>query len=98
MTGQTLSQEATLAVVVQRLDDLRSDVKTLREEWHGSRGDVVPRGEWVQRNTTVDTRFESQGREIAEIKQTIAAARAPWWAWLSPVVAVVALAWAVFGP
>lgn len=87
-----------LAVVVQRLDDLREDFQGLRNEVTASRQDVVGRGEWLQRNALSDSRFEAQGREISEIKQAMAAARAPWWSWLGPVVAMVAVLWTIVGP
>jgi len=93
-----LSPEATLEVVVQRLADLKESLDALRADVTASRADVVPRGEWVQRNTTVDHRFEAQGREIGEIKQNMAAQRAPWWSVGALVCAAAALAWSVFGP
>ncbi|MPT14035.1 MAG: hypothetical protein E2601_03870 [Microbacterium sp.] len=85
---------ATLAVVVARLDDVRSDIRDLRGELTSHRTEMVSRGEWEMRNRAVDSRFEHQGREVAELK----AARAPWWSWASVIVAGLAFAWAVLGP
>lgn len=77
-----------LAVVVARLDDLRADVQSMRNEIRDSRRDFVGRGEWEMRNRAVDSRFEGQGREIAELK----AARAPWWSWATVILAIGSLA------
>lgn len=85
---------ATLAVVVARLDDVRGDIRGMRAELASHRTEMVSRGEWEMRNRAVDSRFESQGREIAELK----AARAPWWSWASVLVAGSAFAWAILGP
>lgn len=85
---------ATLAVVVARLDDVREDIRDLRSDLSTHRTEMVSRGEWEMRNRAVDSRFESQGREIAELK----AARAPWWSWASVLVAGTALAWAILQP
>lgn len=85
---------ATLAVVVARLDDVREDIRDLRTDLSTHRTEMVSRGEWEMRNRAVDNRFDSQGREIAELK----AARAPWWSWASVLVAAAAFAWAILGP
>ena len=85
----------TLAVVVQRLDDLKSDMTALRSELVASRADVVARGEWVQRNTYVDSKLDTVGREISELKQERAAARAPWWAVAGVITSGLVLVWAV---
>lgn len=71
--------DATLAVVVARLDDLREQqrrdtetlteaIESLRRELSTSRADMVSRGEWVQRNAAVDLRFQEQGREIGGLR------------------------------
>lgn len=92
--SETPEVGATLAVVVARLDDVRSDIRDMRTEAVAHRTEMVSRGEWEMRNRAVDNRFENQGREIAELK----AARAPWWSWASVLVASAALAWAILGP
>ncbi len=90
--------DATLAVAVARLDDLRIDVRHLRDEVQDSRRDNASRGEWGQRNSAVDARFEGQGREIAQLRQDINSRRAPWWSTASVLLAGVAFAWTVLGP
>lgn len=84
---------ATLAVVVARLDDLREDMAALRQEVRTAANVSVGRGEWLQRNSAVDARFEGQGREIAELKNTQAASRAPWWAAVSALAALGSVAY-----
>lgn len=90
-----MDENATLAVVVARLEDLRKDFSELREELRRSHEDKVSRREWIQRNDNVDQKFMAQGREISEIKQDIASRKAPWWAFAAVVVAGLALAWSV---
>lgn len=89
-----MDDAASLAVVVARLDDVREDIRDLRTDLSSHRTEMVSRGEWEMRNRAVDSRFDNQGREIAELK----AARAPWWSWASVLVAAAALIWAVLGP
>lgn len=96
--SMTPDDSKTLAVVVQRLDDLRDDVRGLVDGVNAARAEAVSRSEWMLRNAHVDSRFEGHGREIGEIKRAMAAARAPWWSWLGPVVAVAALLWTTLGP
>lgn len=66
--------DPTLAVVVARLDDLRESVAELRLELRSSTANVVSRGEWVQRNNLVDGKFDTQGREISQLRQDHASA------------------------
>ena len=89
-----MDDAASLAVVVARLDDVREDIRDLRTDLSAHRTEMVSRGEWEMRNRAVDSRFDNQGREIAELK----AARAPWWSWASVLVAGAALIWTVLGP
>jgi malate synthase len=107
MTGP--SEEATLAVVVSRIDDLREDVQHLRTDLADVRTGLVSRGEWEQRNNHVDSRFQAQslqsdtrhqqlGREIGELRTEIRARQAPWWSVAAVIVAGVALAWNIIGP
>jgi hypothetical protein len=83
--------EATLESVAKALGELREDV--LRQ-----RGDVVPRGEWLQRNAYVDSKFDNQGADISEIRQDLAAKRAPWWVVLAAGLGVLGFLWTVLGP
>lgn len=95
--------DPTLAVVVARLDDLREDMKALRAEVRSSTSSVVGRGEWTQRNNLVDGKFDTQGREIAQLRQDhagdvaglraeLASRRAPWWSVVAAIGSVVAIA------
>lgn len=92
------SDDGTLGVVVARLEDLRVDLRDLRGDLVVHRAELVPRTEWTLRNNAVDHRFEGQGREISEIKQRLAAARAPWWSVGAIVLAAGSLAWTILGP
>lgn len=83
---------ATLAVVVARLDDLRGDFRHLRTDLAASAERQVGRGEWLIRNQAVDQRFEGQGREISEIKETLARHRLPWTTVATALVAIAGLA------
>ena len=69
---------ATLAVVVARLDDLRTDMHAMREEIRKAQQNSVSRGEWALRNEHVDSRFNGHGREIGELRTELASKRLPW--------------------
>lgn len=71
-------QNATLAVVVARLDDLRTDMHAMREEIRKAQQNSVTRGEWALRNEHVDSRFAGHGREIADLRTDLASRRTPW--------------------
>lgn len=86
------TDDATLAVVVARLDDLRAQVASLSDKLDAHRGEMVPRTEWTQRNATVDDRFNAQGKEIADLRAELAARRAPWWSIASAIAAVIGVA------
>lgn len=90
------TDRATLAVVVARLDDLRDDMRAMRQELASHRADLVPRGEWEQRNRHVDARFQEQGREVAslrtELRTEIQSRRQPWTAVAGAVVAIASIA------
>lgn len=86
------TDNATLAVVVARLDDLRVQVASLSDKLDAHRGEMVPRTEWMQRNATVDERFQDQGKDISDLRAELAARRAPWWSVVSAITAVVAVA------
>lgn len=96
MTGPELS--TALAVAVARLEDAAEDIRDLRRELREANEAKVSRREWELRNDNVDQRFTAQGRELAQLRNDTASRRAPWWAVVSAVVAVVALAWSVVGP
>lgn len=92
----TDSDPATLAVVVARLDDLRDDMRAMRQELASHRADLVPRGEWEQRNRHVDARFQEQGREIAnlrtEVRTEAQSRRQPWTAVAAAIVGIASIA------
>lgn len=93
-----MTDDPGLAVVAARLDDLREDIRELRGEVATSVADKVSRGEWLQRNTAVDERFQGQGREIAQLRSELAARRTPWPTVAAVVVAIASFAWSVFSP
>lgn len=93
------SMEATLAVVVSRLDDLRTSFADLRKEMTDQAQKAVPRGEWIGRNNLVDRRFEEQGSDIQGIRKDLEkymtdqqARRAPWWTIVSVVFGAAGVA------
>ncbi|ACV09821.1 hypothetical protein Jden_2184 [Jonesia denitrificans DSM 20603] len=90
--------EATLAVVVARLDDLRADMQSLREEVRKSSENSVTRGEWGQRNQHVDTRINTLGREIGDLRTDVNSRRAPWWSVWAVALAAGGFAWSIIGP
>lgn len=102
-----MDDTATLAVVVNRLEDLRNDFKTdrderraefdeLRRDLRRSHEDKVSRLEWVQHNAFVDQRFLDTTKDIAEMKQEDAARRMPWTNYAAVVVSVFAVLWTLF--
>lgn len=90
--------DPTLAVVVSRLDDLRTDFAELRGEVRTSTEQSVSRGEWGQRNAHVDTRLASLGREIGDMRTELHARRAPWWSTWAVALAAAGFAWSLLGP
>lgn len=89
---------ATLAVVVARLDDMRSDFNSLREEVRKSSENYVSRGEWGQRNDHVDTRLNSLGREVGDLRRDMDSRRAPWWSVWAVALSAGSILWAIIGP
>lgn len=108
-----MDDNATLAVVVARLDDMKNaqagyeertmgELQGIRDEIRRFHEDKVSRGEWIQRNTHSDSRFEQLGRDlnkvktdtmaaVAEVKQDAAARRTPWTSVLASSTGVGAL-------
>lgn len=82
---------ATLLVVVERLEDLRTDLGAIRMQLTAQAVTFVPRGEWVQRNESVDERFRALGRELGDLRTEVRSRRLPWTNVLSAVAAGVAL-------
>lgn len=92
------SDPVTLAVVASQIGDLREDIRDLRGDISSARDNNVSRGEWVQRNSNVDTRFQNQGREIGELRLELRSRRAPWWSVGALILSAGALLWTVLGP
>ena len=63
--------EVTLAVLAARMDDVRADIRGMRGDLAAHRAELVPRGEWEQRNRHVDARFQDQGREIGTLRTSL---------------------------
>lgn len=80
-----------LAVAVARLEDLRTEVRSLRDEVRRQHGDVVARNEWMQRNAYVDGKFDDQGKDIAELRSDLSKRTPQWWMVAPAVVAVASL-------
>lgn len=91
-------ESTTLAVVVARLDDLRQDFAEMRTEVRQASDQSVSRGEWGQRNAHVDTRLNSLGREVGDLRKDIESRRAPWWSTWAVVLAAAGFAWSIIGP
>ena len=72
------SDEATIAVLVARMGDVLKAMDRLSDEVKSASRNSVSRGEWTQRNEAVNSRFESHGREIAQIRVDLASRRTPW--------------------
>lgn len=81
-----------LAVVISRLDDMKQDISDIRADQVSARKENVLRSEWEQRNSHVDFRFHTQGREIGDLRSELNSKRAPWWTWVTAIAALLALA------
>lgn len=98
-----MTTEGTLALVVERLEDLRREVRadgektataieSLRAELQQQRQAYVPRTEWEQRNRQVDERTAGLGREIGQLRAELAAKRLSWPAVAGGIGGVVSVA------
>lgn len=78
-----MDETSTLAVVVARLDDMKKsqeqyesrmmrELQGLRSELRQSHEDKVSRGEWLQRNQTVDAKHESLSRDVSTLREDYA--------------------------
>lgn len=72
--------EPTTGELYRSLQRIERAVSTLESEVRGLAAGFVSRSEW-------DLANKSMGREIAELK----ASRAPWWTWVSLVIAGTSL-------
>lgn len=98
-----LTQDGVLALVVERLDDLRREVRedsaktaaaitALTAKVDSLSRAYVPRQEWEQRNRLVDERHETQGREIADLRTELASKRLTWPAVVGGLAGMIAVA------
>lgn len=92
------NEQATLAVVVSRLDDLRGDLHSIREDLRRTGENSVTRNEWMQRNGYVDAKFDDQGRDIADLRTDMASKRVPWYTVAALLLSGGALGWTILGP
>lgn len=104
-----MDDNATLAVLVEQVTSLNKQIEKdreerqreyaeLREELRRGHENMVPRGEWGQRNTYVDSKFDSQGREIGRIREEMASKRIPITAWIAVILSALAFFWTLLGP
>lgn len=104
-----MDENATLAVLVQQVTSLNKQLEKdreerqreyaeLREELRRGHENMVPRGEWGQRNTYVDSKFDSQGREISKIWAELASKKIPITAWIAIVISGLTFFWMLLGP
>lgn len=84
-------ERATLDAVMSRLDDIREDMREVRDEVRTTRENFVSTATWQARNSEVNTRLNSLGREIGDLRTEVRAAKAPWWTWVTVLCGVGAL-------
>lgn len=90
--------KVALGVIQTSLIDIREDIKQLRADQNMNVTTYVTRNEWALRNQTVNDKFESQGREIGDLRIEIRGRRVHWTAIASLLVAVGVFFWSVVGP
>lgn len=93
--GQSDVDAAILTELRLFRDEVRDDVAEIKSD---IRNLMVTRREWELRNTHVDNKFQSQGREIGQLRTEIAARRHPWPAVAAAILAGCALGWTILGP
>lgn len=94
----TALNDADTAVILQRLTGIDNLLAEMRAEQREARTAAVPLFVWEQRNKHVDERLQGLGREIGDIRATIAAARAPWWSTWTVALAAGGLALSILQP
>ena len=92
----TATDDPTLAVVVARLDDLRSDVASLRTEVQTAQAGYVIRAEFEAWRTGIGRELGDIKASVARVESGVATAqqsadqrRAPWWAVSGVVVSLI---------
>jgi len=99
MTAQPpTATDVALAALTQQVASLDQNVGAMRVELRDDRKTYVQRGEWTQRNETVDRNFSAHGREIGALRADLNSRRAPWWSTWAVVLSGGALAWSLLGP
>lgn len=83
------TDDPTLAVVVSRLDDLRSDVASLRTEVQTAQAGYVIRAEFEAWRTGIGREIGDIKASVARIEQAAEQRRAPWWAALGVGISLV---------
>lgn len=76
---------------MERLDDLREDVKGLRLQLTSQGTTFVPKDVWLQRNEHVTTELRNQGREIGDLRSEVRSRRLPWTQVVTTVTSVIAI-------
>ena len=89
---------AALDVLISQVSDMREDIREMRDDLKEVTNNKVSYREWSQRNTEVNGRFQSMGREIGDLRTELRAKSAPWWTICAMIVAIGSFAWSVFGP
>lgn len=87
MANEDIDVKTTLAIISARLDDIKQDIVELRDDQRIANRQSVSRNEWEQRNNYSDSKFSSLGREIGDLRTEINSKRAPWWTWVTVLLA-----------
>lgn len=94
----TEAEPNMIGVLASQIEFLRDDIKELRADVKEANDSKVSHREWAQRNAEVNGRFNTQGREIGDLRTELRAKSAPWWSVGAFITAVVAVAWNMLGP
>lgn len=100
-----MDDATTLAVVVERIDNLSKSLDGFMREMRDSHKDKVNRSEWELRKEYLDDKlgeFEkditANNRALEDFKKQLADKKAPWWAVAAVVAAGLQFVWNVLGP
>lgn len=97
MPPNDIQPDTAIGILISQVGDLRDDIKGLRDEVGKLSDNKVSYREWSQRNTEVNGRFTTQGREIGDLRTEVRAKSAPWWSVAAVLAAAASLAWQVLG-
>lgn len=84
MTAPSPTGDRGLDLVLARLEDIAADLRDMRANY-------VPTAVWVQRNAHVDSRLQSIGRELGDLRTEVRSKRVPWPSVASVVISGAAL-------